>query len=162
MIIPMTEKKHYHSEPVEFQNGHTTIAKPLTIKKLRLLQDLFEEYTDDTRKVQMIIAKLTDENAALAGKPEEQEKLYAKAKADIKKLKAIDWTDVLVRGALIALNSWGVKEPTGKTVDDITQEYIEDNLDVPTLERINEVAGNMDLGELSLKDKDEAPKAPEV
>lgn len=159
MIMPMTEKKHYHSETVEFQNGHSTVAKPLTIKNLRKLQELFELYTEDTRKVQQVMAKLVDETQALAGKPEEQEKLFVKAKADIKKLKPLDWTDVLVRGALIALRAWGVVDANGLTVEEITQDYAEEYLDVPTLERINEVAGNMDLGELSQKESDEAPKA---
>lgn len=160
MIIGMTEKRHYHSEPIEFQNGHTCVAKPLTIKNLRLLQDLFERYTDDTRKVQLVLAKLTEDTNALAGKVEEQDELFKKAKADMKKIKALDWTDVLVEGALIALRSWGVKDAAGKTVDDISQEYVEEFLDIPTLERINEVAGNMDLGDLSQKEENEAPKAP--
>lgn len=160
MIIGMTEKRHYHSEPIEFQNGDSCVAKPLTIKKLRDLQELFELYTDDTRKVQLILARVQEETQAAAGKAEEQEEIFKKAKAELKKLKALDWTDVLVRGAVIALSSWGVTTKTGGKVEEINQDYVEENLDVPTLERINEVAGNMDLGELSLKDEDEAPKAP--
>jgi len=101
-----------------------------------------------------------EETQAAAGKAEEQEEIFKKAKAELKKLKALDWTDVLVRGAVIALSSWGVTTKTGGKVEEINQDYVEENLDVPTLERINEVAGNMDLGELSLKDEDEAPKAP--
>lgn len=152
MIIGMTEKKHYHSETIEFQNGHTTVAKPLTIGKLRLLQDLFEEFGEDTRKVQLLMAKLVDDTQKLAGKDEEQEALFKKAKADIKKMKPLSYTDTVVRGALIALNAWGVKDASMKPVDEIDLDYIENNLDLPTLERINEVAGNMNLGDVSEAD----------
>lgn len=154
-----TAKKYYISEEIEFQNGATVVAKPLPIKKLKVLQKVFEEYGEDLRKLANIQQDLMNKTRELQEKGEDPEPVYLEAKTKLEELNLMSYEDCLVDGALVALNSWLVKDVKGKTVE-ITSEWVEDNGDQPTLERVCEVAGNMEIGQLSGKAEDSEGKAP--
>ena len=145
----MTEaKKYYHSEEIEFQNGATVVAKPLPIKKLKVLQKVFEDYGYDLRKLANIQQDLMNETKKLQEKGEDPDPLFESTREKLDKMELMSWEDAIVAGALVALNCWHVKDVKGKTVD-ISEEYVEENLDAATAERICEVAGNFQIGQLS-------------
>lgn len=146
----------YHSEDLTFQNDHTTSARPLPIKKLKLLQKVFETHIDDQRRQAMAMQEIMtairkeEENTDPETRKStaEMEELYGEHRKRLEDMDLMDWNEVLIRGSLLALNVWGVKDASGAKVD-VNREYVEDNMDVPTAQRICEIAGNFKTGELN-------------
>lgn len=139
--------KLYKSEEIEFENGHTTLARPLTIKKLKVFQQIFEEYGNDLRRMTEILEGLQDSIHKAKQSNEPTEEIYASAKDKAKDYKT--YNDTLCEASLVALRAWGVKDERGQAVEDIDIEYVEETLDILTAQRICEVAGNFSLGDLS-------------
>jgi len=152
-----SNKKHYFSETIELQNGDHTLARPLTIRSLREFQEVFKDYgtavSRQTEIMQEAIskAKRDEKDDAIEDKERSARDHFAEAQKLIKEENLMDYVDVLCQGALIALRSWDIKTPKGTKVplDKIDMDYIEENLDTQTAERICEVAGSMTLGDTS-------------
>ena len=137
-------KKYYKSEIIEFQNGDKTNARQLTIKRLRLLTELFGEHEKDQNARQERLR--TEVEAAKKKDPKASEEQIANRIADeIEAEGGESYLDILVSACAIALASWGVTDNKEKKVE-IDRDYIEDNLDYPTMVRISEIAGSMELG----------------
>ena len=139
-------KKYYKSEMIEFQNGDKTNARQLTIKRLRLLTELFGDHEKEN------VARQDRVTAALAAAKKKDPKadentIIQKISEEIEAEGGESYLDVLVRATVIALDSWGVTDNKEKNVQ-IDKDYIEDNLDYPSMVRIAEIAGSMELGNL--------------
>lgn len=141
-------KKYYVSEEIEFLDGATVVARPLPIKKLKLLQKVFEQYGEDLRRLANVQQDLMNKTKELQEKGEDPDALYEETKKKVEEMELMSYEDCLVEGALLALNSWHVKDVKGKTVD-VSSEYVEDVLDPKTAERICEIAGNFEVGQLT-------------
>lgn len=155
----MANKKYYTSEVIEFQNGDHTIAKPLTLKKLKAFSEVYNEYAEAITAVTGLMEELTEKAKAEGNKDPNPGKLYEAAKEAGELPDDFDegpsYLDTLISCALIALSRWGVVNDKQKAVT-VDVEYIEDELDIPTITRICEIAGSMQLGETQA---DEAGKA---
>lgn len=160
----MATTKLYYEEKVEFQNGHTTTARPLPIRKLKLLQSVFEDYGKDTRKVAVIIKEVNDTITEMQERGESIEDFVEKKNQEVEDGQFMSYEDCLVSAALIALNHWGVINEKNKNIGEVTEEYVEEELDVPTLTRICEIAGNFKTGQLDMSQPEdfEEKKAKEV
>src|SRR5690349_11054541 len=133
-------KKYFHSEVLEFQNGDTTVAKQLTIKKLRALTEVISDF----EKHQMGLNKrVSDYVAAAAKKGVDPEEATRQVSEEIDSEDHPTYLDMLQAGTLIALNQWGVKDSKSKSIQNIDDEYIEETLDYPTMQRIVEIAGSL-------------------
>lgn len=140
----MANKKYYVSETIEFQNGDETVAKQLTIKKLKLLNEIFADHEKRTQEDRKRITKAVNE--AKNKKNFDEDQVIEDALAEIEKEgNSLSYIDVLTAAALVALNAWGVKDQKGRKVE-VDAEYIEENLDYPTITRICEIGGSMELG----------------
>jgi len=140
----MSQKKYYHQEVIELQNGDLTNARQLTLKKLRLLNEIFTDHDKEQRQGQKRIEKAIEE-AKKADPRVDEDEIVAEVSAQMQAEGAKSYIDVIAEGALLALTSWGVKDQKGKTVE-VDEEYVEENLDFPTMSRICEIAGSMELG----------------
>lgn len=145
----MANKRYYHSEDIEFQNGDKTVAKQLTIKKLKVLTEIFNEHD----KIQRANQRRVDEAVEAARqeaikekkpKPDEAD-IYFQVSEEIEAEGGKSYLDYLMEGTLVSIDTWGVKDKASKKVE-VDLEYIEDNLDFPTMKRICEIAGSMELG----------------
>lgn len=141
----MTNKKYYHSEVIEFQNEDTTIAKQLTIKKLKLLTNLFKDHDKEQRKHERRILAEIDE-AKKANKEVDEQEIFDRVQEELEAEGSATYIDTLAAGCVIALNAWGVKTPGSKKVTNLDVDYVEENLDYPTMARVCEIAGSMELG----------------
>lgn len=151
----MANKKYYHSEVVEFQNGDKTVARQLTITKLKILTKLFKEHDSESRKVQRRI----DEEILAAKKKDpkaDEQALFEEIQEQIEAEGGKTYIDTLVDGAVLALNAWGVKDNKEKNVTEVDTEYVEEHLDYPTLQRVCEIAGSMELGNKTEGDEGKA------
>lgn len=144
-IYFMANKKYYVSENIEFQNGDKTNARQLTIKRLKLLTDTFNSHDENNRKNKRRIERAIEAERGKKGFNEEE--IIERVAKEIEEEDGDQtYIDVLMAGALIALASWGVKDQKEKNVE-VDIDYIEENLDYPTLTRICEIAGSMELGD---------------
>lgn len=146
----MANKKYYHSEVIEFQNEDSTVAKQLTIKKLKNLTGLFKDYDKEQRAVQK---RIEDEVAEAKKKNPlfDESTVYDRVQEELEAEGGNTYLDILAQGSVIALNAWGVKDVRNKKISEIDIDYVEENLDYPTMARVCEIAGSMELG-----NKDEA------
>lgn len=145
----MADKKYYHSEVIEFQNDDKTVAKQLTIKRLRLLTTLFGDYEKDQTAKHKRVKDAVE--AARGSKGFNEDEIVERVAAEIEAEGGESYLDILVSGTIIALHTWGVKDQKSKSVE-VDRDYVEDNLDYPTMVRICEIAGSMELGNLEGSD----------
>lgn len=155
----MATNKYYTTEEIEFFNGDTTSARPLPIKPLKALQAVFEEYADDMRRLATIMGEVQEKTRELSEKKEDPEAYLQEQKDRTSGL--MSWNDCLCQGSLIALEVWKVKNSKKQPVQ-VDMDYVEETLDVPTAQRICEIAGNFKTGDLDMKDPDDVGKALEA
>lgn len=147
-------KKHYAEEIIVLQNGDEVYAKNLPISKLKIFHKEFQRWTDHLKNQEKRYNALVEEAEEKAGGDE------AKAKKILAELvdkeaeenqEDLTYVDVASDCALIALQCWRIRSTTGKSVDSdaIDLEYVQDNLDLITLDRILQVAGAMNTGDVN-------------
>lgn len=147
-------KKHYAEEIIVLQNGDEVYAKNLPISKLKIFHKEFQRWTDHLKDQEKRYNALVEEAEDKADGDEAKAK---KILADLVDKEAEDreedltYVDVASDCALIALQCWRIRSTTGKTVDSdaIDLEYVQDNLDLITLDRILQVAGAMNTGDVN-------------
>ena len=147
-------KKHYAEEIIVLQNGDEVYAKNLPISKLKIFHKEFQRWTDHLKDQEKRYNALVEEAEEKADGDEAKAK---KILADLVDKEAEDreedltYVDVASDCALIALQCWRIRSTTGKTVDSdaIDLEYVQDNLDLITLDRILQVAGAMNTGDVN-------------
>lgn len=148
----MANKKYYTTETIEFQNGDKTIAKPLTLKKLRAFSEVWNDYTESLQKSVRYMEEIRDEAIKNGDKTPDVSKIFeAKEKAGEvpeELTNAPTYLDTLAQCSLIALTRWGVTTSKEKAVE-VDMDYVEEELDADTMTRICEVAGSMKLGDIS-------------
>lgn len=148
-------KKHFVEEIITLSNGDQIYAKNLPIRQLRLFHKELETWTEHLDFTKGEIKRLERESRAEAEKDdnktyedilEEKQKEYDKAHKD-----DITFIDVSVNCALIALGTWMVRNEKNQTLDKskIDKDYIEENVDMLSLNRIMEIAGAMQMGDVS-------------
>ena len=142
----MANRKYYHSEVIEFQNGDKTIAKQLTLKKLKIVNKIFSEHDAEQRKNQRRIDAAIAQAKQEDPKNFDEEDVFRAVSQEIEDEGGKTYVDTLADGCVIALNAWGVMNERDKKVADIDIDYVEENLDFPTMARICEIAGSMELG----------------
>lgn len=146
-------KKHYVSEVIELQNGDQIWARNLPIKQLKVFHKELQKWTDFLSDTQDAIKNLEVEAATIA---ENEQREYDDVLAEIQKKYDRDnrdgmtFIDVSANCALIALGTWTVRNEKNQTIDSskIDLDYIEENVDMTSLNRIMEIAGAMELGEV--------------
>lgn len=146
-------KKHYVSEVIELQNGDQIWARNLPIKQLKVFHKELQKWTDFLSDTQDAIKDLEVEAATIA---ENEQREYDDVLAEIQKKYDRDnrdgmtFIDVSANCALIALGTWTVRNEKNQTIDSskIDLDYIEENVDMTSLNRIMEIAGAMELGEV--------------
>lgn len=158
----MANNKYFKVETVEFQNGDSTLARPLVIKKYRVFMDVFAEYNDMLQRQYKGIALIASEiEAKKEAKEEFDEDAYFKERsAEYITESDASYVDTLIRGTVVALKTWGVKTESEGNIT-VDQDYVEDNLDLHEMTKICEIAGSMELGDISgdVEGKAKAPVA---
>lgn len=149
-----SNKKHYVSEIIELENGDQIWAKNLPIKKLKIFHKELQKWTDYLTETQEAVKELEVRAAEIAEKDQrdyddvlvELQKQYDKDHRD-----DMTFIDVCANCALIALGSWTIRNEKNQTVDNgtIDIDYIEENIDMLSLNRIMQIAGAMELGDVS-------------
>lgn len=147
-------KKHYAEEVIILQNGDEVFAKNLPISKLKVFHKEFGRWSDHLKIQEKLYEALTEEAEEKAGGDEEKaKKILADLveKADKDDEEQLTYVDVATDCALIALQCWRIRGSAGKTVepDSIDREYVEDNVDLITLDRVLQVAGAMSTGDVN-------------
>lgn len=147
-------KKHYVSEIIELENGDQIWAKNLPIKKLKIFHKELQKWTDYLMETKENIQALEVEAAEIAEKDKreyddvlsELQKQYDKDHRD-----DITFIDVCASCALVALGSWTIRNEKNQSVDNdkIDLDYIEENVDMLSLNRIMQIAGAMELGDVN-------------
>lgn len=166
-INPMsaTNKKHYTSQNVEFQNGDTTVARPLTIKSLRKFMEIFNDYgADMARQAEIIndaLVKAKADEKEGVDKDQAAKDRMKEAQQLLKEEDLMDYVDALCQGSLIALRTWGVSTGRGTKLaeEKVDMDYVEEHLDMETAERICEIAGGLKLGDQDDSIKNDPGKA---
>lgn len=146
-------KKHYVSEIIELQNGDQLWARNLPIKKLKVFHKELQKWTDFLSDTQDDINELKVKAAEIA---EKESREYEDVLAELNKQYDRDhrddmtFIDVSANCALIALGVWTIRNEKNQTVDNSTidLDYIEENIDMTTLNRIMQIAGAMELGDV--------------
>lgn len=147
-------KKHYAEEVITLQNGDEVFAKNLPISKLKMFHKEFNRWTDHVKEQEKIYNALVEEAEAKAGGDEEKAKTIldelVKQEEESDK-EGLTYVDVAADCALIALQCWRIRSTAGKNVepDSIDSEYVEENLDMITLDRILQVAGAISIGDVN-------------
>ena len=147
-------RKHYVSEVIELQNGDQIWAKNLPIKQLKIFHKELQKWTDFLSDTQDAIKELEVEAATIA---ERDQRDYDDVLSELQKKfdrehrDGMTFIDVSANCALIALGTWTVRNEKNQTVDpaNLDLDYIEENIDMTSLNRIMEIAGAMELGEVS-------------
>lgn len=147
-------KKHYAEEVITLQNGDEATARNLPISKLKLFHAEYKRWTDHAKEQRKIYEALAEEaKEKAAGDEEKQERILEELldKEEERQEDGLTYVDVATDCALIALRCWRVRASGGKTVepDQIDIDYVQDNVDVVTLDRILQVAGAMTTGDVS-------------
>ena len=149
-----SNKKHYVSEVIELENGDQIWARNLPIKKLKIFHKELQKWTDYLSETQEAVKELEVKAAEIADKEDrvyddvllELQKEYDKEHKD-----DMTFIDVCANCTLIALGSWTIRNEKNQTVDNtkIDLEYVEENIDMLSLNRIMQIAGAMELGDVS-------------
>ena len=150
----MAGKKHYAEETIVLQNGDEVFAKNLPISKLKMFHKEFNRWSDHLKDQQKVYEAL---EAEAETKAEGDEKKAASILEDLVKQEeesndeTLTYVDVASDCALIALQCWRIRSTNGKTVDpdEIDTEYVQENLDMITLDRILQVAGAITIGDVN-------------
>lgn len=146
-------KKHYVAEVIELQNGDQIWARNLPIKQLKVFHRELQKWTDYLSDTQDEIKALEVEAATIA---DQEQRDYDDVLAEIQKKydrenrDGLTFIDVSANCALIALGTWTVRNEKNQTIesDKIDLDYIEENVDMTSLNRIMEIAGAMELGDV--------------
>lgn len=154
-------KKHYMAEVIELQNGDQIWARNLPIKQLKIFHKELQKWTDFLSDTQDALKQLEVEAAEIADKDDRN---YDDVLAELQKKYDRDhrddmtFIDVSANCALIALSTWTVRNEKSQTIDPekIDLEYIEENVDMTSLNRIMEIAGAMELGDVGPEGKAKA------
>lgn len=149
-----SNKKHYVSEIIELENGDQIWARNLPIKKLKVFHKELQKWTDYLSETQENIKALEVEAAE---KSEKDQREYDDVLNELQKQYDEDhrddmtFIDVCANCALIALGSWTIRNEKNQTVDSSTidMDYIEENIDMLSLNRIMQIAGAMELGDVN-------------
>lgn len=147
-------KKHYAEEVIVLQNGDEVQAKNLPISKLKLFHKEFGRWSDHMKEQEKIYNVLVDEADVKAeGDDAKRERILEeliKEEEDSNE-EGLTYVDVAADCALIALQCWRIRSTSGKTVDAdaIDREYVEEYVDMITLDRILQVAGAITIGDVN-------------
>lgn len=147
-------KKHYAEEVIVLQNGDEVFAKNLPISKLKLFHKEFGKWSDHLKKQEKLYETLVEEsNEKSDGDEAKAEKILADLiqKEEDSQEEGLTYVDVAADCALIALQCWRIRSASGKTVepDAIDSEYVDENLDMITLDRILQIAGAISIGDVN-------------
>jgi len=149
-----SNKKHFITEVIELANGDQIWAKNLPIKQLKVFHKELQKWTDYLSEMQDNIKELEVKAQEIADNEErEYEKVLSELQKAYDKEHKDDMTfiDVCANCALIALGSWTIRNEKNQTVDNdkIDLDYIEENVDMLSLNRIMQIAGAMELGDVN-------------
>lgn len=147
-------KKHYAEEIIVLQNGDEVYAKNLPISKLKIFHKEFQRWSDHLKNQEKRYNALVEEAEEKAGGDEDKSR---KILADLVDKEAEDsdedltYVDVATDCALIALQCWRIRSTAGKTVEpeSIDRDYVEEYVDLITLDRVLQVAGAMNTGDVN-------------
>lgn len=149
-----SSKKHYVTEIIELENGDQIYAKNLPIKRLKIFHKELQKWTDYLTDTQEAVKQLEVDAAEIAEKDGrayedvlvELQRAYDKEHRD-----DITFIDVCANCALVALGTWMIRNEKNQSVDNdkIDLDYIEENIDMLSLNRIMQVAGAMELGDVN-------------
>lgn len=149
-------KKHYAEEVITLQNGDEVFAKNLPISKLKMFHKEFDRWNEHVKVYRKRYEALAEEAEEKAGGDEEKmEKILSdlleKDQEDTNDEDELTYVDVATDCALIALQCWRIRSSSGKTVepDSIDTEYVQNYIDVITLDRILQVAGAVNIGDVN-------------
>lgn len=147
-------KKHYAEEIITLQNGDEATARNLPISKLKVFHNEYKKWTEHTKAQRKIFMALEEEAKEKAQGDEEKTEKILQELLDLEEERNQDgmtYVDVATDCALIALQCWRIRGSNGKTVepDAIDLEYVQDNVDMVTLDRILQVAGAMTTGDVN-------------
>ena len=147
-------KKHYAEEVIVLQNGDEVYAKNLPISKLKIFHKEFARWTEHLKTQEKRYNALVEESEEKSdGDEAKAEKILADLieKEEQDSEETLTYVDVATDCALVALQCWRIRSTTGKTIepDAIDQEYVADNVDLITLDRILQVAGAMNTGDVN-------------
>jgi len=149
-----SNKKHFVAEIIELENGDQIWARNLPIKKLKVFHKELQKWTDYLTETQEAVKELEVKAAEVAEKEDrEYEDVLIELQKQYDKEHRDDMTfiDVCANCALIALGSWTIRNEKNQTVDNdkIDMDYIEENIDMLSLNRIMQIAGAMELGDVN-------------
>jgi len=147
-------KKYYPEEVITLHNGDEATARNLPISKLKVFHEEYKKWTDHTTAQRKIFNALEEEAKEKAQGDEEKAEKILEAlleEEDKRNEDGLTYVDVASKCALIALQCWRIRASNGKTVDPdaIDLEYVQDNADMVTLDRILQVAGAMTTGDVN-------------
>lgn len=146
----MGNNKYFKVEAIEFAGGEYTLARPLVIKRYRVLMEAFASYNESLRRQYKGIAKIADEIDAKKAKGEEfdEDDYFKERAAEFTSETDDSYVDTLIKGSFISLKTWGVKSQSEEDVK-VDQDWVENNLDIHEMIKICEIAGSMELGDIS-------------
>lgn len=147
-------KKHYVSEIIELENGDQIWARNLPIKQLKVFHKELQKWTDYLGETQKAVKDLEVQAVELADKDKrEYEDVLEELQQQYDKDHRDDMTfiDVCANCALVALGSWTIRNEKNQSVDNekVDIDYIEENVDMLSLNRIMQIAGAMELGDVN-------------
>ena len=147
-------KKHYAEEIIVLQNGDEVTAKNLPISKLKLFHKEFSRWTDHIKAQEELYEALVEEaNEKAEGDEKKAEKILAKLikEEEDRNEEELTYVDVATDCALIALQCWKIRGANNRTVepDAVDEDYVADNVDMITLDRILQVAGAITTGDVN-------------
>lgn len=148
-------KKHYAEETIILQNGDEVTAKNLPISKLKLFHKEFSRWSDIVKKNQELLKAFEEEAQEKSeGDEAKAEKILEqliKEEEDRSDGDELTYVDVASDCALIALRCWKIRGSNNRPVegDAIDLEYVQDNVDMVTLDRILQVAGAITIGDVN-------------
>lgn len=147
-------KKHYAEETITLQNGDEVTAKNLPISKLKLFHKEFGRWSEHLKKQERLFEALKEEAETKAeGDEEKAQKILDDLvrKEEEREEEGLTYVDVASDCALIALQSWRVRAEKGITIDpdEIDLEYVQENIDMITLDRILQIAGAVTIGDVN-------------
>lgn len=150
----MAGKKHYAEEVIVLQNGDEVNAKNLPISRLKMFHKEFNRWSDHLKTQQKLYDALEEEaNEKAGGDEDKAQKILDELveKEDERSEEKLTYVDVATDCALIALQCWRIRASNGKTVDPeaIDVEYVQENLDMITLDRVLSVAGAITIGDVN-------------
>lgn len=147
-------KKHYPEEIIVLQNGDEVTARNLPISKLKLFHKEFSRWSDHLKAQEELYEAFLEEAQEKGGDDEEKvEKILQKLIKEEEDANpdTLTYVDVASDCALIALQCWKIRGHNNRTVeaDAVDLEYVQDNTDMVTLDRILQVAGAITIGDVN-------------